>query len=387
MNDTQNEAIAEIARVWNTANTVVVFTGAGMSTESGLRDFRSTQGMWKQRQETLATLKALSQTPDEFYFFYQWRIKQLDGVCPNAGHLALALLEKTGRVKHLITQNVDGLHQLAGSDHVSELHGTLRTVSCLKCRSTFDNVKFLPTREGWEAEYRDGTHRHGPECFCPECGGNLRPDVVLFGEALPKEPLSDSEIWSSRADLFVVIGSSLLVSPANLLPQQAVQAGAKLLIINQDPTPLDRMATWCMRTKAAETLPAIVAAMNGSSAGGIHHCATEEEMVFSGGVEGGGLEVFRRTISDEVQDFVVKTDAMDFDEIDVELGRKTEMRFSSWDEVWHYLVKQQFLLMYPVFIHPEYRGRIARYLEHYQNRHCYWTEHVRQHWMQLLNND
>ena len=78
---------------------------------------------------------------------------------------------------------------------------------------------------------------------------------------------------------------------------------------------------------------------------------------------------------------------MDFDEIDVELWGKTEMRFSSWDEVWHYLVKQQFLLMYPVFIHPEYRGQIARYLEHYQNRHCYWTVHVRQHWMQLLNND
>ncbi len=259
-----NTAIDEIAKVWKTANTVVVFTGAGMSTESGLPDFRSAQGMWKQRPESLATLNALTQTPDEFYFFYQWRIKQLVSVYPNAGHLALALLEKTGRVKHLITQNVDGLHQQAGSEHISELHGTLRTVSCLKCRSLFENRKLLPTREGWEAEYHEGTYHLGPECFCQECGGNLRPDVVLFGEALPEESWRESSVWSSTADLFVVIGSSLVVSPANLLPQKAVQAGAKLLIINQDPTPLDHIATWCLRTKAAETLPALVAAMNDS---------------------------------------------------------------------------------------------------------------------------
>ncbi len=383
----QNGALSEIARVWKTAKTVVVFTGAGMSTESGLPDFRSAQGMWKQRPESLATLGALSQTPDEFYFFYQWRIKQLGGVCPNAGHLALALLEKTGRVKHLITQNVDGLHQLAGSDRVSELHGTLRTVSCLKCRKSFDNRNFLPTRDDWEAEYRDGTYHHGPECFCPDCGGNLRPDVVLFGEAVPKEAWRESEEWSGRADLFVVIGSSLLVSPANLLPQQAVQAGAKLLIINQDPTPLDHLATWCLRTKAAETLPAIVAAMNGGSDGEIHHCANKEEMVFSGGVEGGGMELFRRSFADGVQDFYIKIGAMNMDENDAKIWENTEMRFSSWDEAWSYMLKQEFHLMYPVFIHPEFRGQIAGYLEHYQNRHRYWTEHVQRHWIQMLNND
>ena len=262
----KNEIIADVAKAWRNARTVVIFTGAGMSTESGLPDFRSAQGMWKQRPESLATLNALLQTPDEFYFFYQWRILKFGEALPNAGHLALVLLEKTGQVQHVITQNVDGLHQLAGSDQVSELHGTLKSVRCQKCGNSIASQRMLPAREGWEAEYHRGEYRVGPECFCQKCGGELRPDVVLFGEALPREAWQESEEWSNKADLFVVIGSSLVVSPANLLPQRAVQAGAKLLIINQEPTPLDHLATWCLREKAAETLPAIVAELNRSSA-------------------------------------------------------------------------------------------------------------------------
>ena len=134
----RDRTISEIAKAWKKAKRVVVFTGAGMSTESGLPDFRSAQGMWKQRPESLATLKALSETPAEFYFFYQWRIQKLGEVYPNAGHLALALLEKQGHVQHLITQNVDGLHQSAGSKNVAELHGTLKTVSCLQCQNHYD---------------------------------------------------------------------------------------------------------------------------------------------------------------------------------------------------------------------------------------------------------
>ena len=254
--------IAEVASFWGNARTVVVFTGAGMSTESGLPDFRSAQGSGKQRPESLATRNALARTPDEFYFFYQWRILKLTEVFPNAGHLALALLEKTGQVQHVITQNVDGLHQLAGSDQVSELHGTLKSVRCQKCGHSIASQEMLPTREGWEAEYHRGEYQIGPECFCQKCGGELRPDVVLFGEALPQEAWQEAEGWSNKADLFVVIGSSLVVSPANLLPQIAVQAGAKLLIINQEPTPLDHLASWCLQEKAAETLPAIVVELN-----------------------------------------------------------------------------------------------------------------------------
>ena len=183
----QERVIVEIASVWETAATTVVFTGAGMSTESGLPDFRSKQGLWKQRPESLATMAALQQTPDEFYFLYQWRIQQLWSVEPNAGHLALAQLEKAGRVSHLITQNVDGLHHRAGSSRVSELHGSLKTVSCLKCKSRFDSRQLLPKVEGWEADYQNGSYHHGTECRCPACGGLLRPDVVLFGESLPDD--------------------------------------------------------------------------------------------------------------------------------------------------------------------------------------------------------
>ena len=257
----QERMIDEIASVWRNAATTVVFTGAGMSTESGLPDFRSKQGLWKQRLESLATMEALQQTPDEFYFFYQWRIKQLWSVEPNPGQLALAQLEKANRVSHVITQNVDGLHHRAGSGRVSELHGSLKTVSCLKCQSRFDSRQLLPKVEGWEADYQSGSYHHGVECRCPSCGGLLRPDVVLFGESLPEEAWKISQEWSRKADLFVVIGSSLVVSPANYLPQMAVEAGAKLLIINQEPTPLDHLTTWCLQAKAVEAMTAIAQAL------------------------------------------------------------------------------------------------------------------------------
>lgn len=253
--------LKEIADYWRQSKSVVVFTGAGMSTESGLPDFRSKQGLWKQRPESLATLDALRRTPDEFYFFYQWRIQQLWQVEPNAGHKALAELELKGKLLQTVTQNVDSLHQRAGSGKVCELHGTLKTVSCLKCRRSYDSRQLLPVRQGWEEEYVAGTYRHGEECFCPHCQGNLRPDVVLFGEALPEESWQQAVHFSRRAGLFIVIGSSLLVSPANALPRIAVEAGSKLLILNQDETPLDSLADWRLFSKAAETLPVIMTEM------------------------------------------------------------------------------------------------------------------------------
>ena len=161
------DVLQEIALAWQSAKAVAVFTGAGMSTESGLPDFRSRQGLWKQRPESLATLAALHNTPDEFYFFYQWRIRQLWQVEPNAGHQALASLERSGHLQHIVTQNVDGLHQRAGSQQVSELHGSLKTVSCLNCRTSYDSRQLLPQQDGWEAAYQAGTYRYGAECFCP----------------------------------------------------------------------------------------------------------------------------------------------------------------------------------------------------------------------------
>lgn len=249
--------LAAIAAAWKNAKNPVVFTGAGMSTESGLPDFRSQQGLWKERPESLATLGALESRPDEFYFFYQWRIAQMGAVQPNTGHKVLAKLGQAGYVRQIITQNVDGLHQRAGSQEVVELHGTLRTVSCRKCHATHDSRQLIPKQQGWEQDYQEGRYRPGPECKCGHCQGQLRPDVVLFGEALPEAAWEQAVRWSRKSDFFVVIGSSLVVSPANLLPQMAVEQGAQLLIINNEPTPLDELAIWIVHEPAARALAQI----------------------------------------------------------------------------------------------------------------------------------
>lgn len=249
-----NEIINQIVTAWKAAKKTVVFTGAGMSTESGLPDFRSKQGLWKTRPENLATIEALRKQPNDFYFFYQWRICQLFSAQSNYGHLFLAALEEAGYISQIITQNVDGLHQAAGSNNVIELHGSLRTVSCLKCNAKFDARILIPERDDWEHDYVSGSYQYGAECLCPKCNDFLRPDVVLFGEQLPAAAWEKAVTHSEEADFFVVLGSSLAVSPANLCPKYALNNGAKVLIINQDTTPLDNQATWVLHSSIANTL-------------------------------------------------------------------------------------------------------------------------------------
>ena len=253
--------IRQIAAAWREAKRPVVFTGAGMSTESGLPDFRSARGLWKTRPESLATLDALRTMPDEFYFFYQWRIANVLGVEPNDGHKALARLESAGRLTTIITQNVDGLHQRAGSMDVIELHGTMSTVSCLDCHAAYPSSALLPAGETWREDYAAGRYRHGRECNCRSCGGPLRPDVVLFGEALPSGSWDRAVEVSRQSDFFVVIGSSLAVSPANLCPEIARESGAGLIIINQERTPLHGKANWCIDGSCGPALQAIADAM------------------------------------------------------------------------------------------------------------------------------
>jgi NAD-dependent deacetylase len=250
------DKIAAIVKAWANAKKLVVFTGAGMSTESGLPDFRSAQGLWKVRPESLATMAALRQQPDEFYFFYQWRIAKLWDVAPNQGHQALAALQQKGNMV-IITQNVDGLHQRANAENVVELHGSLRTIRCLNCYAIYDSRKLLPQYSTWEDDCKQGNYRYGDECLCSKCGGLLRPDVVLFGENLPDKAWEEAVKHSRNADFYVVLGSSLVVSPANYLPQLALQNGAKLLIINQEQTPLDSSATWVINSSIGSVLSAI----------------------------------------------------------------------------------------------------------------------------------
>jgi NAD-dependent deacetylase len=220
--------LARLAEWLIASRFTTVFTGAGMSTESGLPDFRSAGGLWKQnrRFEELASVEALRHDFPEFVEFYRWRITMLQGVEPHAGHRLLAEWQREGRVQALITQNVDGLHSRAGSPQVTELHGSLRVIRCQRCGAEADSERFL-TDEGTR---------------CEACGDKMRPGVVLFGEALPEDALRRAQQASERSELFLVLGSSLQVSPANWFPQVAKSRGARLAILNREPTALDTLA-------------------------------------------------------------------------------------------------------------------------------------------------
>ncbi len=222
-----------------TSSNVVIFSGAGMSTESGLPDFRSPNGMWRNKDpRELASIRSLNVNTKDFYDFYRARIEGLNKAKPHDGHFILANWEKRNRVKHIITQNVDGFHQEAGSKSVSELHGSLRVSRCNDCNKEYSAEKI--------------SERDFPKCEV--CSGKLRPGVVLFGESLPLEALEAAERESTNSELFIVIGSSLEVSPANYFPVKAKNSGARLAIINLEETNLDDFADIVIRGKAKEVL-------------------------------------------------------------------------------------------------------------------------------------
>ena len=203
---------------------VVAFSGAGLSTESGLQDFRSQNGIWKKYDPTrMASHEVLTERYDDFIEFYREALWVPEEIKPNFGHKFIAELEAQGLVLGVITQNIDGLHEKAGSKTIAALHGSNEPIICCNCGE-------IATPEAFFA------HKH---CVC---GGNLRPSVVLFGEELPVLALNLANRLVSKAKTLLVLGSSLTVSPANYFPMAAKEAGANLIIINRDPTPLDRCA-------------------------------------------------------------------------------------------------------------------------------------------------
>jgi NAD-dependent deacetylase len=208
------------------SNYIVVYTGAGMSTESGLPDFRSANtGLWEKVDPTkIASTEALNRDVEKFFQFYRERVLGVKDCKPHKGHDILAKWEKDGLIQSIITQNVDGFHSEAGSKNVMELHGTLQKVHCETCKKEYGN-------EMYESE-----------SFYCECGGKLRPSIVLFGEGLPEETFMRAVQESEKADLFIVLGSSLTVTPANQFPLIAKENGAKLLIVNMDSTHFDELA-------------------------------------------------------------------------------------------------------------------------------------------------
>ena len=238
----------ELRRLCCGAVRMVAFTGAGISAESGIPTYRGAGGTWhKYDPARYADIGQFLEDPSYYWsFFRDVRYPVLRQAEPNAAHSALALLERRGGLRAVITQNIDGLHQAAGSLKVLELHGNTRRIRCMRCGKacTMDEA------------YRQIETRLPP--VCSSCDGPLKPDVVFFGEALPRGVLDEALDEARSCDLFLVVGSSLVVQPAATLPVAAKEEGARLVIINRDPTPLDPLADLVMRSAASEALGALV---------------------------------------------------------------------------------------------------------------------------------
>jgi NAD-dependent deacetylase len=234
----------DLIHTLRSSSNVVALTGAGVSQESGLRTFRDPQeGLWaKYQPETLATLEAFERNPDLVWEFYSVRRLKNGEVQPNPGHIALSIMER--KVPHftLITQNVDGLHQRAGSKYVVELHGN---ISRIKCSRGCGLV------EKWEEV-------QGKIPACPICGANLRPDVVWFGENLPGKELDTAFRAAQASEFFFSIGTSGMVQPAASLPLMAKQSGAIIVEINLEETPLTPSVDYFLKGKSGEVLPDLV---------------------------------------------------------------------------------------------------------------------------------
>lgn len=246
----ERDRLDAAAALLRAARRAVALTGAGVSTESGLPDFRSPGGIWASVDPmAIASRTALERRPREFYEFYRARLERLARAAPNPAHHALARLERVGRLHAVITQNVDGLHQAAGSRAVIELHGNLREAVCTRC----DWI-------GPIARIRGALDR-GQVPRCERCGAVLKPNVVLFEDLMPQRPWEAAMQAARRCDLMLIVGSSLQVTPAASLPGEAHAGGARLVIVNREATPYDAAAAVTLRGEAGQILPAIVDAV------------------------------------------------------------------------------------------------------------------------------
>jgi NAD-dependent deacetylase len=242
--------VDKVAALILDSSRVVVFTGAGISTESGIPDFRSPGGIWTKFDPDDFTIQKFMSS--EKTRRMQWQMLVEGGLLkdaePNQAHYAIAEMEKLGRLMCVITQNIDNLHQKAGNtpDKVFELHGNMKFVRCMSCDRRFPVEDVLQRLDKEEI----------PDCQF--CHGILKPDAVFFGESLPQQTLNDAIKHSRSCDLFIVIGSTLVVYPAAYMPIYAVESGARLIIINLSPTPLDSKATALITAKAGEAMGEII---------------------------------------------------------------------------------------------------------------------------------
>jgi NAD-dependent deacetylase len=245
------EETEKLAQLIMQSSKVVVFTGAGISTESGIPDFRSPGGIWSRYDPEDFTIQKFLSGPAARKTI--WKMSLEGGLLaeaePNLAHHAIAELYQSGKLDCVITQNIDNLHQKAGvpGDRVFELHGNMEWVVCLSCHRRFPMPEVLRRiEEGVEV----------PDC--PECKGILKPDAVFFGEALPQETLQEAIRRAKNCDLLVVIGSTLVIYPAAYIPTYAKEAGATLAIVNLTSTPFDHYAEVVIRAKAGETMSKVM---------------------------------------------------------------------------------------------------------------------------------
>ncbi|HEX6268794.1 MAG TPA: NAD-dependent deacylase [Anaerolineales bacterium] len=245
---TSATAIEDAAELFRKAKHTVVLTGAGISTPSGIPDFRSEgTGLWSQDEPMeVASLSTFRTSPERFFDWFRPLASQIFNAQPNAAHIALAELERAGFLHAIVTQNIDALHQKAGSSHVVEMHGTWRTLSCTEC---FKQVGSEPVLQPYIEK--------GEIPLCPSCNGILKPDVILFGEQLPQPAWMEAQRAARQCDLMLVAGSSLEVLPVAGLPMQALDRGAHLIIINNTPTYLNVRADVVIMGDVATILPEI----------------------------------------------------------------------------------------------------------------------------------
>jgi len=246
-----NDLIRRAAELVGQSKYTIALTGAGISTPSGIPDFRSQgTGLWANYNPMeIATIYAFRHRPEEFFKWIRPLAHQMVEAQPNAAHRALADLERAGRLAAVITQNIDGLHQRAGTSAVVELHGNIYTATCMRCYQVYSSDAFLhPLID------------EGRMPLCPACGNVLKPNAILFGEALPVQALIAAKRAITRCDLMLVAGSSLEVAPAADLPMLAVSRQARLIIINRDPTHLDHQGDVIIHDDLAVVLPQIAAA-------------------------------------------------------------------------------------------------------------------------------
>ena len=239
------EGVQKLAGMLERSRYAVALTGAGVSTESGIPDFRSPgSGLWAQVDPLkVASIDGFRRDPKGFYEFWKWRFAKLTEAEPNVTHKVLARLEQEGRLKAVITQNIDGLHTKAGSKRVLEVHGSYTRGVCVGCHEICDIEDVFRKVE----ESQEGVPR------CDRCGGLLKPDVVLFGELLPPA-FQEAELEVLKCDLLLALGSSLEVYPVAGLVPQAKARGAQLVILNRDPTDFDSMADLVIHAELGPTM-------------------------------------------------------------------------------------------------------------------------------------